>query len=181
MLDPIMDIDIRQIKDSRLVVSTEDAGDRVRDIPTESWSEVVVVADDLVHLLERDLAAVPWQDACKNVKQRGEFRVAMQRGSEGLGAEMDITVIRERVQRRAGAPTVVVGGWNVLWPAASTDGDLSGRLLRGDKVVQHKAEVCLEDEEDLDEVRELPPAGGGSTTESVGDCRGHRGGRRERE
>lgn len=68
MLDPIMDIDIRQIKDSCLVVPTKDASDRVRNIPTESWSEIVVVADNLIHLLKRDLAAVPWQDTCENAK-----------------------------------------------------------------------------------------------------------------
>ena len=69
MLDPIMDVDIGQIKDSSLVVPTEDAGDRIWDIPTKGWSEVVVVADDLIHLFERDVAAVAWQDACKNVKR----------------------------------------------------------------------------------------------------------------
>jgi len=61
MLNPIMYIDIRQIKDSRLVVPTEDGSDRIRDIPTEGWSEVVVLADELIHLLERNVAAVPWK------------------------------------------------------------------------------------------------------------------------
>lgn len=58
MLDPIVDIDIRQIENARLVVSTEDAGDGVRDIPAESWSEVVVFTDDLIQLLKRDAASV---------------------------------------------------------------------------------------------------------------------------
>jgi len=71
MLNPIMDIDIGQIKDSSLIVSTEDSGDRIRDIPTKGWGKVVVVADDLIHLLKRDVAAVAWQDACENVKRGG--------------------------------------------------------------------------------------------------------------
>jgi len=71
MFDPIMDIDIGQIKDSSLVISTEDAGDRIRDIPAKRRSKVVVVADDLIHLLKRDVAAVAWQDTCENVKRRG--------------------------------------------------------------------------------------------------------------
>ena len=65
MFNPIVDIDIRQIENTRLVVSTEDASDPVRDIPTESWSKVVMVTDDLIQLLERDLASVSGQDACK--------------------------------------------------------------------------------------------------------------------
>ena len=69
MLNPIMDIDIRQVKDTRLVVPAENVGDRVRDIPTESWGKVVVVTDGLVHLFERDTTAIPWKDACKNVKR----------------------------------------------------------------------------------------------------------------
>lgn len=52
MLDPVVDIDIRQIENTRLVVSTKDASNRVRDIPTESWSKVVVVADDFIQLLK---------------------------------------------------------------------------------------------------------------------------------
>jgi hypothetical protein len=46
MLYPIVDIDVGQVENARRVVSTEDAGDLVRDIPTESWSKVVVVAHD---------------------------------------------------------------------------------------------------------------------------------------
>ena len=92
---------------------------------------------------------------------------------------MNITMIGERVQRRAGATTVTVGGWGVLWPGPPAGGDFPGGLLGGDKVVQHKTEVGLEHEEDLDEVSELPPAGGGSTTESVDYCRGHGGGEEE--
>ena len=71
MLDPIMDVDIGQIKDPRLVIPTEDASDLVRDEPTKGWSEVVVVADYFIQLLERDVAAVAWQDACKNDKRGG--------------------------------------------------------------------------------------------------------------
>jgi len=123
MLDAVMDIDIGQIKDSSLIVSTEDAGDLVWDIPTEGRGEVVVVADDLVQFLERDVAAVPWQDA----------------------------MIGERVQRWARAPTIVVGGGDVFGPAPTTDSDLPRRLLGRDKVVEHKTEVGLEEEEDLDE------------------------------
>jgi len=48
MLNPIMDIDIRQVENARLVVSTEDASNRVWDIPTESWGKVVVVTNDFV-------------------------------------------------------------------------------------------------------------------------------------
>ena len=48
MLNPIMDIDVRQIKYSGCVVPTEDAGNRVWDIPTECWSKVVVVTDYFV-------------------------------------------------------------------------------------------------------------------------------------
>ena len=48
---------------------------------------------------------------------------------------MDITMIGERVQRWARAPTVLVGRWGVLWPASSAGGDLSWRLLGGDDVV----------------------------------------------
>jgi len=86
MLDPIMDIDVGQIKDPRLVVPTENAGDLIRDIPTKGWSKVVVVADDLVQLLKRDFAAVAWQDACKNVKR-------------GVSSES-----RSSVDQRDGAP-----------------------------------------------------------------------------
>lgn len=93
---------------------------------------------------------------------------------------MEITMISECVQRRAGAPTVFVSGWNVLWPAPPTDGDLSRRPLGGDEVVEHKTEVGLKDEEDLDKVNEPRPAGGGSTTKSVNDCRGHGGGEKKR-
>jgi len=90
-------------------------------------------------------------------------------------------MIGECVQRRARAPTVLVGRWNVLWPTPSASGDLSRRLLGGNEVVQHETEVSLEDEEDFDHVCELRPASGRSTTESVDDCRCHGGGRRERE
>lgn len=65
MFDPVVDIDVREIKDSRLVVPAEDGSNRVRNIPTESWSEVVVITDDLIHLLKRDVAAVSRQDACE--------------------------------------------------------------------------------------------------------------------
>ena len=65
MLDPIMDVDVRQVEDAGLVVSTEDAGNRVRDIPTEGWSKVVVFTHDLTHLLKRDVASVSGQDAYK--------------------------------------------------------------------------------------------------------------------
>lgn len=58
MLDPIMDVDVRQVEDAGLVVSTEDAGNRVRDIPTEGWSKVVIVTHDLIQLLKRDVASV---------------------------------------------------------------------------------------------------------------------------
>ena len=88
-------------------------------------------------------------------------------------------MISEGVQRRARAPTVFVSRWDVLWPAPPAGGDLPWRLLGSDDVVQHKAKVSLEDEEDLDEVSEFRPAGGGSTTKSVDDCRGHDGGRRK--
>jgi len=73
---------------------------------------------------------------------------------------MDITMIGECVQRRAGAPAVLVSRRNVLWPAPSASGDLSRRLLGGNEVVQHEAKVSLEDKEDLDHVGELGPAGG---------------------
>jgi len=111
----------------------------------------------------------------KTSNEGGEFRVATRRASERRGAGMDVTMIGECVQRRARAPTIIVGGWDVLWPGPSADGDFPGRLLGGDKVVQHKTEVGLEDEEDLDEVGELSPAGGGGTAESVDYCRGHGG------
>lgn len=94
---------------------------------------------------------------------------------------MDITMIGKRVQRWAGAPAVLVSRWDVLWPTPSAGGDLSWRPPWGDKVVQDKTEVGLEDEEDLEDVGELRPAGRGSATESVDDCRGHDGGRGERE
>jgi len=58
MLDPIMDIDVGQIKDTGFVVPTEDAGNCVRDIPTESCGKVVVVTNDLIQLLKRDTASV---------------------------------------------------------------------------------------------------------------------------
>jgi len=90
-------------------------------------------------------------------------------------------MVGERVQRWAGAPTVLVGWWNVLWPTPPADGDFSGRSLGGDKVVERKAKVGLKDEEDLDEVSEFHPASGGSATESVDNSRGHDGGRRRRE
>jgi len=123
MLNPIMDIDVRQVEDARLVVPTQDPGDCVRDIPTEGWSEVVVVPDNFIQLFERDVATVPWKNA----------------------------MIGERVQRRAGAPTVLVSRWDVLRPTPSTDGDLSRCLFGGDEVEQGEAEVGLEEEEDLDE------------------------------
>ena len=82
-------------------------------------------------------------------------------------------MIGERVQCRAGAPAVLVGWWNVLWPTPPADGDLSRRSLGGDKVVERKTKVGLEEEEDLDEVGDVRPASGGGATESVDDCRGH--------
>jgi len=88
-------------------------------------------------------------------------------------------MIGECVQRRAGASTIIVGGWDVFGPGPSADGDFPRRLLGGDKVIQRKTEVGLEEEEDLDEVSELSPAGGGSATESVEYCRGHGGGEEE--
>jgi hypothetical protein len=87
-------------------------------------------------------------------------------------------MIGERVQRWAGAPTVLIGWWNVLWPTPSTDGDLSRCPLGSDEIVEREAEVCLKEEEDLDEVSELRPTRGRSATESVDDCRGHGGGGR---
>lgn len=93
---------------------------------------------------------------------------------------MDITMIGECIQCWAGAPTVLVSRWNVLWPTSSAEGDLSRPPLGSDEVVERKAEVGLEDKEDLDEVGEIRPARGGSATESVDDCRGHDG-RRGRE
>lgn len=103
----------------------------------------------------------------------------MLHGSERKSAGMDVTMISERVQRWAGAPTVLVSWWDVLRPAPPTCGDLSRGLLGGDEVVKNKAKVRLEDEEDLEEVSELRPAGRRSATESVDDCRGHGEGERE--
>jgi hypothetical protein len=180
MLDPVMDIDVGQVEDTRLVVSTKDASNRVGDIPTESWSKVVVVADDLTHLLKRDVAAVAWQDACKtsNETMSSESQCSMHHGGEA--PEWNITVVGKRVQRRAGAPTVLVSWGGILWPTPSADGDLPWRLPGGDKVVKRETEVGLEDEEDLDEVGEVCPAGGGSATEPVDNSGDHGGGRRER-
>lgn len=117
----------------------------------------------------------------KTSNEGGELRVATLRASKGRGApEWTFTMISECVQCRARAPTVLVCRWSVLWPATSADGDFSRRLLWCDKVVQHKTKVGLEDEEDLDEVRELLPARGGSTAEPVGYCRGHDGGEKRK-
>jgi hypothetical protein len=65
MLYPIVDIDVRQVQNTRSVVSTEDSGHRVRDKPSESWSKVVVVAHGYTHLLKRDIASVSGKDAYK--------------------------------------------------------------------------------------------------------------------
>ena len=92
---------------------------------------------------------------------------------------MDITMIGECIQCWAGAPTILVTWWNVLWPTPPTDSDLSRRPLGGDEVVKRNAEVSLKEEEDFDEVSEIRPASGGSASESVDDCRGHGGGERE--
>jgi len=81
-------------------------------------------------------------------------------GPEIRSAGMDITMIGECVQRWAGASTVLVSCRYVLWPASSADCDLSRCLLGGDEVVEDKAKVGLEDEEDFDKVGELLPAGG---------------------
>ena len=85
-------------------------------------------------------------------------------------------MIGECVQRRTGAPAVRISRWDILWPTPSTYSDLSRRFFRGDKVVQHKTEVSLEDEEDLDDVDELAPAGGGGAAEPVDYYGGHDGG-----
>jgi len=127
MLNPIMDVNIRQIKDSRPVVPTEDSSNRVWNVPTEGWGEVVVISDDFIQLFERDVAAISWQ----------------------------YPMVGERVQCRAGASTILVGWWGVLWPAPSADGDLSRRSLGGDQVEQRETKVGLEEEEDFDEVSEL--------------------------
>jgi len=75
-----MDVDVRLIKDAGFVVSTEDSGDRVRDIPTESWSKVAVVTNDFIQLLKRDTASASGQDACRNDRpEGGELRVSMLR------------------------------------------------------------------------------------------------------
>lgn len=58
VLNPVMDIDIGQVEDTRVIVSTEDASDHVGDIPTKSWSKVVVFADDFVEVLERDFTSI---------------------------------------------------------------------------------------------------------------------------
>ena len=63
-----MDIDVRQVEDSGFIVSTEYTSDNVRDIPTKGWSKVVVFADDFTKLLERNIASVSGQDACKMPK-----------------------------------------------------------------------------------------------------------------
>lgn len=65
MFDSVVDIDIRQVENARLVVSTEDASNRVRDIPTESWSKVEVFTSDFIQLLECDVTSVSGQDACR--------------------------------------------------------------------------------------------------------------------
>jgi len=90
-------------------------------------------------------------------------------------------MVGERVQRWAGAPTVLVSWWNVLWPTPPADGDFARRPLGGDKVVEREAKIGLKDEEDFDKVSELPPASGGCATESVGNSRGHGGGGEEEE
>ena len=56
-------------------------------------------------------------------------------------------MIGECVQRRAGAPAVLVGWWDILWPAPPAGGDLSRRLPGGDEVEQREAKVSLEDED----------------------------------
>ena len=61
-------------------------------------------------------------------------------------------MIGECVQRRAGAPAILVGRWDVLWPAPPADGDLSRRPLGGDEVVEGETKIGLEDEEYFDEV-----------------------------
>lgn len=65
MLDPVMDIDIGQVEDTRFVVSAEDTSNHVRNIPTESRGKVVVFTNKLIHLFERNVASVSGEDACK--------------------------------------------------------------------------------------------------------------------
>lgn len=93
---------------------------------------------------------------------------------------MFITMIGECVQSRAGAPAVLVGRRDVLWPAPSTDGDLPRCLPGGDEVVEHQAEVGLIHEEELHYMLKLRPTGRGSTTESVENSGSHGGGKRRR-
>ena len=109
----------------------------------------------------------------KMPKGRSEFRVVMQRASSRKSAEMFITMIGECIQRRAGAPAVPLGWWSVFWPTPSVGSDLSRCLPGRDEVVQRKAKVRLEDEEDLDKVFELIPTGGGTATKSVDDGGSH--------
>lgn len=92
---------------------------------------------------------------------------------------MVFTMIGECVQSRTGASAVCGSRWNMLWPAPSTGNDLPRCPFRGDEIVQRKAKVSLEEEKDIDEVFELIPAGGGSTTKSVDNGRSHDEGKGE--
>lgn len=181
MLDPVMDIDIGQVEHTGRIVSAEYTSDHVRDIPTEGWSKVVVFADDFTQLLERNVASVSGQDACKTPKGVVSSGSPRSVASRRRGAGMFITMIGECVQGRAGAPAVFIGWRDVLWPTPSTGSDLPWCLPGSDEVVQHKSKVRLEDEEDLDHVFEFAPTGRGSAAESIynggshGEGRGRRG------
>jgi hypothetical protein len=68
MLNPVMDIDIGQIEDASRVLSTQDASDLVRDEPTESWRKVIIFADGLIQLFERNVSSVSGEDSCEMPK-----------------------------------------------------------------------------------------------------------------
>lgn len=106
MFNPVMDIDVGQIKDTRLVVSTQDASDLVRDEPTKRWCKVIIITDELIHLFERNVASVSGEDSCempKGVVSAGSSCCTHQRFR---GAGMIITMISECVQGWARAPAI---------------------------------------------------------------------------
>jgi hypothetical protein len=174
-----MDIDIRQIEDTRFVVSTQYTSDHVRDIPTKRRGKVVVFADELSHFLERNVASVSGKDSCKspNGVLSSEASWSMHQAKKKKSAGMFITMISECVQSWARAPASRVGWRDVLWPTPPTCGNLSWCLPRCDEVVQYKTKVGLKEEEDLDYVFELIPTSGGCAAESIDDGGSHDGGR----
>lgn len=63
VLDAIVDAQVLEIKGSSAVIPGQDLGNVIGNEPTKGWCKVVVLADSVVELYERDTASVAREDA----------------------------------------------------------------------------------------------------------------------